>query len=475
MLNEEQLIMPNNQPLMDKNDDTVKEEQRLHKDWTQGPIVKNLLLLSWPMVVMESLYVVSQFWDMVWVGRISSSAVAGVGVGSIILLFVMSIDFGIIVGVKAMIARHVGSRDVSGAAGVSGQAFLLAVIWGTIMTVTGYFISEPSLRLFGVAPEVVSEGSRYLIFMFAGWIPLEILVMGLYVIQATGDTVRPMVVELLIRIFHLILCPLVVMGYWGFPRMGVQGAALANVASQILGAIMVMWLLFTGRTRIRLRPDNFRANFHTMMRILRIGIPALIMQFQRSFGTLALAWFIIPFGTVAIAAHSIIAKIDMALFMPSIGMGSGAGVLVGQNLGAHKPERAERGAWYAVGFVEVFCIIASVLLFLWAEEVMTIFTHEKTLIETGAVFLKIASVSYILLGPGAVLQSCIAGAGDTFPNMVISIGIIWAVQIPLAYILPKFTGLGVLGVRWAIVISTFVGAVGYTMYFSIGRWKQKRV
>jgi putative MATE family efflux protein len=321
----------------------------------------------------------------------------------------------------------------------------------------------------------VKEGSKYLLVMFLGWIPLEILVMGLYVIQATGDTVRPMFIELLIRIFHVALCPLVVMGYWGFPKMGVEGAALANVASQTIGAVMVLWLLLSGRTRMKLALHDFHINIRTISRILRIGIPALIMQFQRSFGTLALTWFIIPFGTVALAAHSIIAKIDMALFMPSIGLGSGAGVLVGQNLGARQPERAEKGAWFAVGFVELYCIISSLVIFIWPEVVMAVFTHDKELIETGAIFLRIAVVSYIFLGPASVLQSCIAGAGDTFPNMVISIGIIWAVQIPLAYLLPHFGDLGVLGVRWAIAISTFVGAIGYTVYFYFGRWKHKRI
>jgi putative MATE family efflux protein len=284
-----------------------------------------------------------------------------------------------------------------------------------------------------------------------------------------------MVVELLIRVFHVVLCPLVVMGYWGFPKMGVVGAALANVASQSLGAVTVLWLLFSGKTRMKLALNNFHINIHTMGRILRIGIPALIMQFQRSFGTMALTWFVIPFGTVAIAAHSIIAKIDMALFMPSIGLGSGAGVLVGQNLGAHHPERAERGAWFAVGFVELFVIVSSIAIFIWPETVMMVFTHDKELIETGAIFLRIAAVSYVFLGPASVLQSCIAGAGDTFSNMIISIGIIWAVQIPLAYFLPHIGNLGVLGVRWAIAISTFVGAIGYTTYFSLGRWKHKRI
>ncbi len=437
--------------------------------------MSNLLHLSWPMVVMETLYVVSQIVDMIWVGRIGSAAVAGVGVANIVLLLIMSMDFGLIVGVRAMITRHVGAHDMAGASYVAGQAFVLAAVWGAVLTAIGVFLAEPMMAAFSVAPDVVAEGTAYLRVMFAGWISLEILVMGLYVIQSTGDTKTPMMIELTIRIVHVILCPLVVMGYWGFPHLGVAGAAVSNVVSQILGAILGLRFLLGGRTRLRLVAGDFRLSGHVMVRIVRIGVPALVMSLQRSFGSLALTWFVIPFGTVAVAAHSLAARVDMFLFMPSVGLGSGAGVLVGQNLGAHQPERAERGAWMAVGFVQAFLMTCSLAILIWAEGIMEVFTNDADLVALGAVFLRIATASYVILAPASVLQSCIAGAGDTVPNMIISIGMIWCIQLPLASVLPKIGGLGVLGVRWAIVATTVVGAIAYVAYFRLGRWKMKRV
>jgi Na+-driven multidrug efflux pump len=199
------------------------------------------------------------------------------------------------------------------------------------------------------------------------------------------------------------------------------------------------------------------------------------MSLQRSFGSLALTWFVIPFGTRAVAAHSIVARVDMFLFMPSMGFGSGAGVLVGQNLGANQPERAERGAWLALGLVAVFMAICSAAILIWAENIMAIFTPDPQLIDLGAVFLRIATASYLVIAPVSVLQSCISGAGDTLPNMIISIAMIWAVQLPLALFLSRFTGLGVFGVRWAIVASTLTGTIIYLTYFKLGRWKTKRV
>jgi putative MATE family efflux protein len=427
------------------------------------------------MMMMETLYVMSQIVDMIWIGGLGSFAIAGVGVASIVLLLVMSMDFGLIVGVRAMVARHVGADDITGANHIAGQAFILCVIWGALITVTGTLLAEPIIKMFGVESQVVREGAAYLRIMFAGWVALEVLVMGLYVIQSSGDTMTPLKIEFSIRVLHVTLCPFLVKGLWVFPQLGVRGAALSNVISQILGAGLGLWLLFRGHTRLRLTLRDFRFSFNIIWRILKIGVPALVMTLQKSLGDLALTWFIVPFGTLAVAAHSLASRVDMFLFMPGSGLGSGAGVLVGQNLGAHQPERAERGAWLAVGFVEAFMVACSIVILLWAENIMAIFTTEANLIHLGSIFLRIATASYLILALVLVLQSCIAGAGDTVPNMIISIGMIWAVQLPLAFLLPRVTDLGVFGVRWAIVASTFTGTIAYVTYFRLGRWKIKKV
>ncbi len=165
----------------------------------------------------------------------------------------------------------------------------------------------------------------------------------------------------------------------------------------------------------------------------------------------------------------------MFLSLPGMALGSGAGVLVGQNLGAHQPERAEKGAWLAVGFVEAFMVTCSIVILLWAENVVGIFTTEAGLISLGSSFLRIATGGYLILALVFVLQSCISGAGDTIPNMIINMGMIWAVQLPLAFLLPRVTGLGIFGVRWAIVASIFTGTIAYVTYFRLGRWKAKKV
>ncbi|HSW58729.1 MAG TPA: MATE family efflux transporter [Dehalococcoidales bacterium] len=460
---------------MAEKPDNSPQMNRLRKDWTQGPILRNLLLLSWPMIVMETLFVISQVVDMVWIGRLGGAAVAGAGIANIIFMLVTSIDFGIIMGVRALVARYIGAGDIQGARRVAGQALTIGIVWGAIVTVPGFIFAPQLIGMFGLAPEVVEQGTAYMRVMFCGWVAMEILLMGLYIMQSTGDTLNPMKLELIIRIVHVALCPFLVLGLWFFPRLEIAGAALSNLISQVLGAGIAMWLLFGGRTRIRLSLSDFQINLNLISRIFRIGIPALVMNLQRSFGNVLLTWFIAPFGTTAVAAHSIAARIEMFIYMPTMGLGSGAGVLVGQNLGAQKPERAEKSAWLALGIVQIFMLFCGVLLLVFANNIISIFTTDPELVRIGAAFLRIATAAYIVMALTTVLQNCISSAGDTLPNMIISIVTIWAIQLPLAWAIPHFSTLGVYGIRWAMVIASVASALITLAYFRTGRWKSKRV
>jgi putative MATE family efflux protein len=427
------------------------------------------------MVVMETLWVASQIVDMIWVGKLGSAAIAGVGVANIVIMLVMSMDMGLVVGVRAMIARFVGAGQARQASHVAGQAVTLGVIWGLLMTVVGLFVTTPLLHFFGVEQEVVSEGAAYLRVTFYGFVTMVVFVRGLYTLQSAGDALTPMVVEAFVRMVHIVLCPFLVLGLWIFPRLGVSGAALSNVIAQTIGAVLMMLILLTGFSRLKLTRGDFRLVPDVVGRLLKIGIPALIMNMQRTFGNFVLTWIIAPFGTLAIAAHSLASRVEMLLYMPAMGLGQGAGVLVGQNLGAREPERAEKGAWVAVAVIEAFMLVCAGVILFFADAVMGIFTPDADLVQLGATFLRIATAAYVVMSLNTVLQNAIAGAGDTMPNMVISIAMIWAVQLPLAYFLPRITDLGVFGVRWAVVAATYAGVLAYLVYFKVGRWKTKKV
>ncbi|OGO36831.1 MAG: hypothetical protein A2147_10105 [Chloroflexi bacterium RBG_16_57_8] len=452
-----------------------QKEVAFVRDWTSGSIIRNLLLLSWPMVLMESMWVVSQIVDLVWVGRLGSQSMAGVGLANFVLMLLMSVDMGLTVGVRAMIARHVGAGDIKSANHIAGQAILFGATWGALVTVSGLLLIEPVLRLFGVDAAVAAEGTAYARVMLAGWAGLQVLVYGLYAIQASGDTVTPMIVEAGMRTLHIALCPFLVMGYWVFPRLGVSGAALSNVAAQVLGAIAVSWILFSGRSRLRPTARDLRFAPRVMWRLLKVGIPALVTNVQVALGGILLMGFIVPFGTFAVASHTLASRIEMFLLVPGMGLGAGAGVLVGQNLGAGRPERARTGAWLAAGIVEAFMVASSAVILIWAESVVGLFSGDPELIALGSTFLRIATAGYLVMAFAFVMQNSIAGAGDTVPNMIISVAGIWGVQLPLAFLLSRVGGLGIYGVRWAIVASAVALAFAYTTYFCLGRWKTKRI
>jgi len=460
---------------MEEEEVTTRPERAFDRDWTQGSIVRNLLSLSWPMMVNMSLNMVGPTIDMIWVGRLGPASIAGVGIAGMAAMLVMAAVMGLMAGVRAMVARFVGAGDVAGANHVARQAFAVSALFAILLAAVGIFFAEPIMDLFGVEADVVAEGAAYLRIMFLSTVVMAFRMTAESIMQASGDSMTPMRIAILFRLCHVLLCPFLVLGWWIFPALGVSGAAATNVISQSLGTVLGLWVLLMGRSRLRLTLRGFRLDFNIIWRILRIGLPALVMGMQRNLGQLALMWFMAPFGTLAVAAHSLYQRVLMILVMPGVGLGMGAGVLVGQNLGARRPARAERTGWLAAGIVEGFVLVASVVVLVFPEGIVNVFSTEPGLVEVASAFLRIAVAGYVVLGFVAVFQFAISGAGDTVPPMIFSLVMVWVVQLPLAYLLPRVTELGVYGIRWAIVANMVVGAVAYTLYFAMGRWKQKSI
>ena len=196
---------------------------------------------------------------------------------------------------------------------------------------------------------------------------------------------------------------------------------------------------------------------------------------QRTLAQLVLMWIIAPFGTLAVAGHTLTQRVESVMAMPGSALGSAAGVLGGQNLGAGKPERAARGGWLAVAFAEGIMVIFSLAIAIWAEHIIGIFSPEPEVVEVASLFLRIAAVGYLAFGFVIVMQQCLAGMGDTLPAMMVSLITQWLLQLPLAYILPKVTDLGVLGVRWPMSGRMLISGITYGIYFRLGRWKRRKV
>jgi putative MATE family efflux protein len=413
--------------------------------------------------------------DMIWVGKLGSTSIAAVGISGMAVMLTQTLMMGIFGGLRAIVARSVGEGDKETANHAAQQAFVISTAFSLVIAVIGIFFAEQILGLFGVSPDVISEGAAYMRIQFVGMITLAMRFMTEATMQASGDVTTPMKIAVIFRIFHVALCPFLVFGWGFFPAMGVKGAALTNVFSQGLGTAIGLWFLINGRTRLRLSFKNFRVDPGMIWRLFSIGFPASVMGIQRNMGQFLLIRLIASYGTIAMAAHTLGQRVDMFIFMPGGGIGMAAGVLAGQNLGANQPDRAEKSGWLAALMTEAIMAAFSVVILVWAEPIVRIFNSQPELVEVAARFLRIAATGYFIMGLPAVLMQCIAGVGDTVPPMVWSMVTLWLVLLPLAYFLPQLTGIGVYAIRWAQVAEIAVMAVGFTIYFRSGRWKRKKV
>jgi putative MATE family efflux protein len=460
---------------MQKSIDSPEKKSSAPRDWTQGSITQNILLLSWPMIILGALYTANLILELIWVGKLGSAAIAGVGVAGIVVLLVSTIKSGLGAGERAMVARLVGAGDITEANHVSGQAFIISAVYGALITLVGIFLSEPIFGLFGLAPDVAAEGVIYLRIVLIGWFTEAFWITSLYVIQSSGDVMIPMKIAVIIRIVNVVICPFLVLGWWIFPRLGVAGAAYAYIITTALGMALCFWVLFNKKTRIQLTWKDFSPDGTTIRRILKIGLPSSVMGLGKTFGDLVFAWLMIPFGTLPLAAHNLLSRIESFINSPSMSVGMSSGVMVGQNLGAKQPQKASRSGWIATGLIVGYMFVCIIVLLIWSENIIGLFNVESDLVQVGSVFLRIAVAGYLGMSVVYVLQSSITGSGDTTPPMIITLVMLWVVQLPLAYLLSHYTGLGVYGVRWAIVIGYIMGALAYIIYFWSSRWKRKKI
>lgn len=413
--------------------------------------------------------------DMAFIGRLGAAAVAGVGVAAMLVMLLDALKMGLDMGTRAMIARYVGAGDTHGANHVALQGYVVTIGFAAIMGTLGVIFAVPIMQIMGLSEEVVARGAPYLRIEFIGILTMGLIRQNEGTMAFAGDTINPMRIAVIYRLVHVILDPILIFGWWIFPRMETSGAAWAGIISQCLGAGIGLWILSAGHSRLKLNFRDFKPDPAMIWRIIKVGAPASLTGMERNFGQVVLTWFIVPFGTVAVAAHSLIQRIEQFVQMPGAGLGQSAGIMAAQNLGAGQPERAERIGWLGSALFSGVMVIAGTVLWFWGEPIIRLFNSEPELVKVTYSFLKIQIVCYLVFGFAVVLQQCLTSTGDTMTPALVVLISIWLVQVPLAFFLSKHTGLGVYGTRWAIAISTLVTAAVYAAYFRMGKWKRKNL
>lgn len=446
------------------------------RDWTEGNVFRNLLSLSWPMLINRTLTTMRPVVDTIVVGRLGAASLAGVGVGAMVVMVMQSMMWGLVVGLRAMVARLVGAGDKEAANHAAQQGYVISIILAVILAAIGSSFAGEILRLLGVETDVATLAVPYIRILFVTAVLMLIRYTNAAIMEAAGDTITPMKITAVATVLHVAFCPFLVYGWWFFPRLEISGAAWAGVIAQTVAASLGLWVLITGRSRLRLVFRNFKLDLNMIWRIVKIGIPASITTMERSFAQLIMMRFIVQFGTLAVAAHTLLTRIiDNFTYMPVTAWGMGAGVLAGQNLGAGHPDRAQRTGWLGVALCSAVMFLVSIIVWFQAEGILRIFTPEAEVIGIAAAFLRIEIVSLLVVSLAIVLSQCLNGVGDTLPVMLVNLVTMWGMVLPLAFFLPQVGNLGVYGVRWAMVTGVVSRAVFYAIYFLRGRWKRKKV
>ena len=445
------------------------------RDWTKGSVIRNLLELSWPMILSVSLNMLGPTIDMIWVGHLGDDAVAGVGIAGTVVMLMQSLVMGLFVGLQAMIARAVGAGNKQAAIYAAQQGLIVGAVVSLVVAVIGSVFADKILNLIGASPEVVKIGSPYFKIMMVAAFTMSFQLMSNATMVASGDTMKPLWIAAAFRGFHVVLCPFLVFGWWIFPELGVNGAAITNALSQGIGATIGLWFLFTGKTRLRLTLKGFRVDLGAIWRMVKIGIPASVSNMDRTLMGLVLMTLVAAFGTLSVAAHTIGQRIDMFILMPVMAFGQATGILAAQNLGARQPERAVRTAWTAMAVFSGWMVLVVILLWFYGQYVAGVFTVEPPLIDLCNTYIRIQLVSYLVFSLVMIIWQTLNLVGDTLLAMVVSLVTNWGIGLPLAIFLPKMTNLGVKGIWWAMISVMVIRALVYTVYFITGRWVKKRI
>jgi putative MATE family efflux protein len=447
----------------------------VHHDYTEGPIGRSLLLLAVPMVLetmMESLFAVA---DVFFVAKLGADAVATVGLTESMLFIIYSIAMGLGIGATALVARRIGERDPDGAARTAVQSIVLGVIVAAVIGITGVTMAPTFLRLLGASATVLSIGSTYTRIVLGGNIVIMMLYMINAIFRGAGDAAIAMRVLWFANFMNIVLGPCFIFGLGPFPELGVTGAAVATTIGRTCGVVYQFTQLARRDGRFVIMRNHLALDFEVMRRVWRLSTTAMFQIIIGTTSWLGLMRILSSFGSAAIAGNTIGLRIIMFALLPSWGLGNAAATMVGQSLGARKPERAERAAWMAAFFNMIFLGIVGLTFIVFAERIVRIFTTDPQVATYAAACLRTISYGFLFYAYGMVLTNSLNGAGDTWTPTWINLGCFWCWELPLAYVLANHAGLGPYGVFWAAAIAFSTLAFVSAWVFTRGKWKIKVV
>ena len=454
--------------------DGAKTDVR-HRNLTEGSIVGALGFLALPNLVTSLLGNVLNIMDALFVGRLGPDAIAAVALGGILMGGVWTLLVGVSIGTVAMVARFVGARDTSGARRAAAQAYILALGASILLALLAGGIPEMLMRAIGGTPEVARLGAWYVRFAVGGAFTLVFMFTTNAILRGAGDARWPMVFGSTAVLLNLVLDPILIFGLGPVPRLGVTGAGLATFLAQGIGMLLAFWVLITGRSALQLHLGDLSLRPRTLWQMVKITIPGSLQEGVGTAATMITIHFTAAFGTLAVAAYGIGMRLDHFMMMPGWALTGATAALVGQNLGAGKPDRAARTVWCAVGIHAMFLVAASAMFLFLAPQIVHAFDKSGAVVAEGARYLRTRAIGYVLLSLSQVCAGGLNGAGDSVSPLLVNALARFAIGIPLVILLPTVGDWGVGGVWAAITIAIAAQGLGTGGWFLVGRWRGRRI
>jgi putative MATE family efflux protein len=444
-------------------------------DYTQGSVGRAIVLLSVPMMlemVMESVFAVV---DVFFVSSLGPSAVATVGLTEAVLTLVYAVAIGLSMGTTAMVARRIGEKNPREAADTAVQAVLVALAASVPFSIVGILYSREILALMGADAWSLEHGYHYTKWMLGGNAVVMLLFSINAIFRGAGDAAIAMRVLWVANGLNILLDPALIRGWGPLPAMGIEGAAVATNIGRGVGVLTQLWVLFRGAKHIRVLASQLHVHAAVMWRLVRVSLGGIGQFIIATSSWIGLVRIMSTFGSEALAGYTIAVRIIIFTFLPSWGLANAAATLVGQNLGAKNPARAERSVWITGLANMAFMLLVSIVYITLNEELVRIFTREPGVVAAGAECLRIVSYGYLLYAWELVMIQAFNGAGDTMTPTKLNFFVFWVLEIPLAYLLAIQLGVGERGVYWSIVIAESIAGLAGIWLFRRGKWKEREV
>jgi putative MATE family efflux protein len=456
--------------------DAIRESLRgSHRDYTKGPIGRAIIVLAVPMVLemcMESVFAVV---DIFWVAHLGADAVATVGLTESLLTVMYAVAIGLGIGATAMVARRIGEKNPEGAARAAVQAIALGLIVSVVVAITGVLFADKLLALMGASPWVLEHGSGFTKIMLGGNATILLLFLINAIFRGAGDAAIAMRVLWMANAINILLGPCFIFGLGPFPEMGVAGAAVATNIGRGTGVLYAFSKLIRSGGRFDIRKHHLKLEPAIMGRLIRLSATATFQVFIGMASWIGLIRTISSFGSNAVAGYTIGIRVIVFALLPSWGMANAAATMVGQALGAGKPERAEKAVWRA-GFYNMICLgIVGLMFVLFARQIIHLFTDDPNVVPYGVDCLRIVAYGFLFYAYGMVITQSFNGAGDTWTPTIINLFVFWLWELPLAYVLAIVFGIGPRGVFLAMFIAFSTLAFISAIVFRRGKWKKQVV